>query len=367
MHAGHERVPPAEGVFDPIPADFQGALATPPMRLHPATCALGAHGRALGDQRPRRASQDTTPARSGGRRAAPRRLPRQAMGWIISAVCGDVTAPPRRLQGLRLGGCIAHHTPGGLAPLGPPQGQLDRPIPGRWHGHLPPAERLTSRPGEPRHWAATLALALHPTTPVDPTPPVPPQPCPRCHARRVGHPTLGGQDDAATPRPPRRDMIPARGVYVIGHTATGVFQDAPHARHGPAPIDERETHQPGGVPPPGRLQGPRHARRAPLGEGGLAPRPIAGMDGDPCRLAPAGQPTHGARRPRGAAGPSRSPGRETDGARRDAAGYQAGQGLARSTSHPVLRWAAHLHQRRLETRRACHVYPPWQTVVPKRG
>ena len=62
MHAGHELVTPAEGEFDPIPTDFQVTLATKPMRLHPATCALGDHCRALGDQRPRRDGQDTTQA-----------------------------------------------------------------------------------------------------------------------------------------------------------------------------------------------------------------------------------------------------------------------------------------------------------------
>ena len=62
MQAGHELVTPAEGEFDPIPADFQVTLATKPMRIHPATFALGDHGCALGDQLERRDGQDTTQA-----------------------------------------------------------------------------------------------------------------------------------------------------------------------------------------------------------------------------------------------------------------------------------------------------------------
>ena len=70
MHARHEVVTPAAGEFDPMPADGQRALATKPLRIHPATCAVGNHGRAVGDQRQRGAGQDTTPAVSGVRRTA---------------------------------------------------------------------------------------------------------------------------------------------------------------------------------------------------------------------------------------------------------------------------------------------------------
>ena len=62
MHAGHELVTPAEGEFDPIPADVQVTLATKPLRIHPAPLALGDHCRALGDQIQRRDGQDTTQA-----------------------------------------------------------------------------------------------------------------------------------------------------------------------------------------------------------------------------------------------------------------------------------------------------------------
>jgi hypothetical protein len=62
MPAGYELVPPAEGEFDPIPADFQVALATKPMRLRSATFALDDHFRALDDQIERRDRQNTTQA-----------------------------------------------------------------------------------------------------------------------------------------------------------------------------------------------------------------------------------------------------------------------------------------------------------------
>lgn len=335
------------------------------MRLHPATLALGDHCRALGDQRPRRDRQDTTQALEGVRRTEQRRLQRNAMGCIIEAVFCDAKAPALRLNGFRRGECIAHHQPVFLAPVGPTQGQMDRPIPLLCQGHRPPDERLPSRPGEPIDVAGTRAVAIHPPTPVDPNPPVPPPPCQRCHARRAGTTTLGGQDDCATPGQPRSDLLQARWVDVIGHTAPGGFQEAPHQRNGPAPIDDRDPHETVRVPTPGRSQGSIPAMSAPLGEGVLDQRTIEGMDGYPCMLEPAGNPTPGARRTCGSAVHRRYPGRRTDWARRSAACHHAGQGLEMATIHPVLMWASHLPQRLIETRRAFPVYPPWKMVVPK--
>jgi hypothetical protein len=106
MQASHELVTPAEGASDPVPADFQRALATKPRRINPATCALGDHCCALCDHIPRRDGQYTTQTRSGVRRTDQRRLQRQAMGLIIDEVFCTVKSPPIRLTGRRRGGFI---------------------------------------------------------------------------------------------------------------------------------------------------------------------------------------------------------------------------------------------------------------------
>jgi hypothetical protein len=74
---------------------------------------------------------------------------------------------------------------------------------------------------------------------------------------------------------------------------------------------------------------------------------------------------HGALRQRGSAVPRGDPGREADLARRSEACHPAGQGLERSTIHPLVMLTSHLPQRVGETRRAFQVHPPWKTVVPK--
>src|SRR6266498_1578104 len=60
MPAGHELVTPADGEFDPTPADFQVALAAEPMGVYPATFALCDHFCALCDQIEGRDGQHAT-------------------------------------------------------------------------------------------------------------------------------------------------------------------------------------------------------------------------------------------------------------------------------------------------------------------
>ena len=93
MQVGDERVAPAEGEFDPIPADFQVALATEPMRVDPATFALCDHGCALCHQIQGRDGQHTTQTLERVRRPNQRRLQLEAIGLISSAVLFDVKTP----------------------------------------------------------------------------------------------------------------------------------------------------------------------------------------------------------------------------------------------------------------------------------
>jgi hypothetical protein len=90
------------------------------------------------------------------------------------------------------------------------------------------------------------------------------------------------------------------------------------------------------------------------------------MPFDPVILEPARKPTPDARRLHGSAVPRGWPSRETDGSRLDEAYDHPGQGLEMPQSHPALLLAEDVHQRMIETRRALHVDPPGQTLVPKR-
>jgi hypothetical protein len=94
LQDGDERVPPAAGGFDPMPAAVQVTLATTLRHIYPATFAWGAPVHTLGDPRPRRDRQDTTPVLSGMCRTEPRRFQLKAMGLIGSDVFFEVNAPP---------------------------------------------------------------------------------------------------------------------------------------------------------------------------------------------------------------------------------------------------------------------------------
>jgi hypothetical protein len=97
MYAGQEFVPPAEGEFHPVPADFQIALAPKPLCVDPATFALVDHRCARCDRIQRREGQHTTQTCQGFRRAAQRRLELKAVRCIVQKVLFAV-APPSILH-----------------------------------------------------------------------------------------------------------------------------------------------------------------------------------------------------------------------------------------------------------------------------
>jgi hypothetical protein len=157
-----------------------------------------------------------------------------------------------------------------------------------------PEERLTSRSRDPIHLAATLTMTIAPNTPVETNPPMPTEPRQMCHALRVGEPTIGGQDDPTIAGKPRNHWLQHLLLYFIGHTAAGVFQAFPHQRHRSSTRDDRDAHQPVGVPEHGGIQGQISARLSPLGEGLLQQGTIEGRHGYPLMLKPSGELTHGA-------------------------------------------------------------------------
>ena len=98
------------------------------------------------------------------------------------------------------------------------------------------------------HCAATLTMTRDPNTPVETYPPMPTEPRQMCHARRVGEPPIRGKDDGTTDGKPLHRLLQHRLLYVIGHTATGVFQDLPYKRNGSSTLDDREAHHTVRVP-----------------------------------------------------------------------------------------------------------------------
>src|SRR5919109_1475772 len=83
--SGHALVAPAEGPFHPLPANFQRALASEPMRIDPPALALFDNFRALGDSRQRRAGPHQAQPLQRLRRTEQGRFKREAIRLIIQA------------------------------------------------------------------------------------------------------------------------------------------------------------------------------------------------------------------------------------------------------------------------------------------
>jgi hypothetical protein len=135
--------------MEPMPADFQVALPTEPMGIHPAPCALGDPRGALGDQREGRDGPHATPTLASWRRTVQRRLPREAMELIIHTVCFTITTHAIRRTRLGVRACIADaqtRSPGGLWGNRAHEGQGRMPA---GAGRYAAEERLPRRPCPP--------------------------------------------------------------------------------------------------------------------------------------------------------------------------------------------------------------------------
>src|SRR5882724_3248421 len=115
---------------------------------------------------------------------------------------------------------------------------MDGAITIRRHVNMLPEERLTRTQRHAIHFAATLSLTINPKTPFDTNAPMPTQSCQMRHEMRVGEPTIRSKDDVTSQGKQLSHLIQYIFIHVIGHTAAGMVQDAPHDRHCPSTIDD---------------------------------------------------------------------------------------------------------------------------------
>jgi hypothetical protein len=238
MHAGHELVAPADSEFDPPPADFHGALATTPLRVDPATVALGDHGAARCDQIEGRDGQPATQARQGCRGTEQRRRQLEASGLISQDLLGEGNTPPIRLTRLRLSRRLAPHPPGFVPRCGPTQGQMDGALTIRRPVDRRPDERLPGSQRTAIHLAAALPMTINPHTPWETTAPMPTSSRQMGQEMRVGTTTIRATDSATPKGTPLNHLRQPLGIHGSGHPATGMFESVPNARNGPSPIDD---------------------------------------------------------------------------------------------------------------------------------
>ena len=147
------------------------------------------------------------------------------------------------------------------------------------------------------------------------------------------------------------------------HDCWGV-PDRPHERDGPATRHEREAHQDRGIPQHRRVQSQIQRCSPHAAIACCINRPSRACTAIRAFASQRVSRTHRAGHT-GSAVPIGDPGRETEVARLDEAHHHPGQGLQMPPIQPMFMLASHLHQRMIETRRAFHVDPPGNMVIPK--
>ena len=248
MHAGDAFVSPAEGPCHPMPANVQRALAANPMGIDPPAVAWLNDFGAWCDPVQRRDGPHHAQTRHRRRRADQRRRERDARRVVLHAMLFEIDTHPILCKGLHICRFITDHSPLFLAMRAPRQGPRARTISRLRHGDLVPEAGLAWSQRHALHWAAPLPLAINPHPPVDAKAPVPTQPGERCHERRICAPTSRRQDDGTLDGKQLSNPLQHIVVDGLGHTATGLFEDLPHQRHGAATRDERHAHHTGGMP-----------------------------------------------------------------------------------------------------------------------
>src|SRR6266568_5248249 len=154
-------------------------------------------------------------------------------------------------------------------------------------------------------------------------------------------------------------------------------QDTPHHGDRPSPIDHRQAHDTGGIPPHRGIQRHLQPFATPAHQGLLHEWTIQRRHLDRLVIEPAPKAAHGALALLSATAHKRGPGAEADRGRVDEAHHHPGQRFAMTKVEPMGMLAEHLHQRLIKIGRVLHEEPPrdkqasilsyWGDIVTRYG